>query len=337
MSALRPGTTVLLFFRDFERDRFVKYDRYAQRLARPLYRRLAGKPRVSGFFMWYQLLTAALVDSGFDVRHNDYRLARQHPSYPVGLVGYPELLHGWSLPNPAVLGPALYDHPAQAPTLMDDPRFRSYLVTCDWMYDLFEPVYGDRVATWHAGMVTDDWVDTSTLPKDIDILVYDKVRWNRDRFGPELIEPIQREFARRSLRVETIRYGAYTHEQYQRLLARSKGMLFLCEHETQGMAYQEAMASNVPVLAWDQGYWLDPRRPEYTDQPVRATSVPYFSETCGERFAGIEDFAGALERFLARQAEYRPRDYVREHLSLRGSAARYLAEYAALLPREQPR
>ena len=39
-------------------------------------------------------------------------------------------------------------------------------------------------------------------------------------------------------------------------------MIFLVEHETQGIAYQEAMACDVPILAWDQGNWLDPKRLE---------------------------------------------------------------------------
>jgi hypothetical protein len=47
-------------------------------------------------------------------------------------------------------------------------------------------------------------------------------------------------------------------------------MLFLCEHETRGLAYQEALASNVPILAWDTGFWLDPRRPLYDPNPVPA-------------------------------------------------------------------
>ena len=49
------------------------------------------------------------------MRVNDYALARKHPDHPVGLVGFPLLLDGWSLPNPALLGPALYDHPISLP------------------------------------------------------------------------------------------------------------------------------------------------------------------------------------------------------------------------------
>jgi len=104
-------------------------------------------------------------------------------------------------------------------------------------------------------------------------------------------------------------------------------MIFLSGSETQGMAYQESMASNVPILAWDQGFWLDPNRERWDDNPVAATSVPYFSEQCGERFVGLDDFASALDRFLSRLTLYSPRRYVSEHLSLAESAALYLQAY----------
>jgi glycosyltransferase involved in cell wall biosynthesis len=106
-------------------------------------------------------------------------------------------------------------------------------------------------------------------------------------------------------------------------------MVFLCEHETQGLAYQEALACNVPVLAWDQGYWLDPVRERYSREPVRASSVPYFSDACGERFVDADAFPEALDRFLSHLSTYEPRRYVREHLSLAESARRYLEVYTA--------
>ena len=35
-------------------------------------------------------------------------------------------------------------------------------------------------------------------------------------------------------------------------------MVFLCEHENQDIAYQQALACGVPILAWDRGgYWQD--------------------------------------------------------------------------------
>jgi len=319
---------VLLFYQDYERDTFFRNDRYLKRVVRPLYHAVTRKQKVTGFLVWYRLLAQALRQAGYDVRENDYRFARKHPEYPVGLVGYPSLLDGWNLPNPAVLGPALFDHPAQRPSLMADPRFMSYLVTCHWMGNLFEPVYGaGKCRMWHAGIDTQRWVDTKADAKTVDFLIYDKVRWDHDAYDVNLIQPILRRLRDKGLTYEVIRYKFYDYGAYQALLRRSRAMIFLCEHETQGMGYQECLASNVPILAWDNGYWLDPNRTQYTDAMVPASSVPYFSPECGERFVGIDDLDGALDRFLGGLDTYMPRAYVERELSFDGSAKLYMDAY----------
>jgi hypothetical protein len=94
-------------------------------------------------------------------------------------VGFPAILEGWDLPNPAILGPSLFDR-----------RFRKYLVLASWMHDMFRPVYGDACVPWYAGIDTDEWCDTSDCQKDIDFLIYDKIRWNHDTLAGELLDPI---------------------------------------------------------------------------------------------------------------------------------------------------
>jgi hypothetical protein len=319
--------TVLLFFEDHVTDRWVRGDRHLKRLARRAYHTFTRRQKVTGFQVWYQLLVRALRDAGYDVRTNDYRLARRHPEHPVGVTGYPHIMDGWSLPNPAVLGPGLFDHPKVAPGLMEDPRYRSYIVTCDWMKRMFEPYYGDRCVSWHAGIDLAEWPDTRPLKKPVDVLIYDKIRWERDRYEPGLLEPVRRHLESRGLKVEYVRYKFYDHATYRDLLRRSRSMLFLCEHETQGMAYQEALASNVPVLAWDNGFWQDPERLRYEAGPVPVTSVPYFSEECGERFGDIGEFEEVFERFWSRLDSYEPRAYVARELSFAGSAELYMKCY----------
>jgi hypothetical protein len=211
---------------------------------------------------------------------------------------------------------------------MDNPRMRSYIAFSPWMKDLFSRVYDrDRIDLWFGGIDVDLWADTQESHKDTDFLIYDKIRWNRDTLVPALLDPILAGLDARGKSYRVIRYGRYTHQMYRRELSRSRAMIFVCEHETQGMAYQEALASNVPVLAWDQGYWLDPNRPCWEDAPVKATSVPYFGDACGERFTGAGDFPPALTRFLERLPHYTPRAWIAQHLSLVRSAELYLRAY----------
>ena len=106
-------------------------------------------------------------------------------------------------------------------------------------------------------------------------------------------------------------------------------MVFLCEHETQGMAYQEAMSSGLPILAWDPGTWLDPNSARFSDQPIPACSVPFFDERCGERFKDESELEAAFTRFWQKRAEYAPRAYVKDQLSFAGSARAYLGHLAA--------
>lgn len=328
---LQSRRTLLLFFHEFESDKFIPYDRYLKRIVRPVYNRLHSKQKKTGFGVWFERLTKSLQLRGYFVSVNDYRSARAHPWYPVGLVGYPNVLEHWDLPNPAVLGPGMFDHPMLAPHLMADRRFRYYIITCDWMYRLFYPFYGETLVMWQAGIDLNDWPDTSSSAKDIDFLIYDKLRWDRDERSRELLYPIEQTLHEYGFRTHLIRYKQYDHAQFKKLLARSRAMVFLCEHESQGMAYQEALASNVPVLAWDNGYWLDPRWKQLGQAMVPASSVPQFSDECGSRFTNIHEFEPALKTFMDRLPTFCPRRFVAERLNMTTSADIYTKLYFSLL------
>ena len=109
-------------------------------------------------------------------------------------------------------------------------------------------------------------------------------------------------------------------------------MIFLCEHESQGLAYQECMSCDVPIIAWDQGWCLDPDRFRWGMPEIPATSVPYFNATCGERFTSIEEFDVQLELFLERLRlkEYQPRDYILENLTLERCSGKFLDFFSML-------
>lgn len=311
---LEKDKKVLLFYKE------SKYDfdmRYPQRT-------------VSGFYSWYLRLIECLRREGYEVHLNDFDLAIQHPNYPIGIVGHPHILENWSLPNPAILGPSMYDHPKLNPNLMRDKRYEYYLVTCEWFRKLFIPFYGTRCVLWYAGVETDVWVDTKGHPKETDFLIYDKIRWNREKDIQALLKPIIEFLTKRGFSYRVLRYGNYSHTRYKELLNKSRAMIFLCEHETQGMAYQEALSSNLPILAWDPGFWSDPQSKLFEADPVPATSVPYFSSECGERFKNTEEFYKVFDKFLERFGIYKPRDYIEENLSLKGSVEIYMRYYSEM-------
>ena len=324
--------TVLLFYREHEADKFIRGDRYLKRLLRPAYNLLHTRQKKSGFAVSFELLCRALRASGCHVRINDYRFAKAHPDYPVGIVGSRQILKDWQLRNPALLGPSLYDHPGLAPDLLDDPRFKKYLVLADWTYDVFFPYYGEHCVKWFAGIDVAEWPDLSKREKQFDFLIYDKIRWDHDELQSTLIDPILRTLDARRLTYKSLRYKFHDHAAYRRMLAGARALIFLCEHETQGLAYQEALASGVPILAWDNGYWLDPLWRRFGERPPAASSVPFFSAECGERFTSVTDFAQALERFEARREAFDPRNFVQRNLTPEKSAQIYREAYFAMMP-----
>jgi glycosyltransferase involved in cell wall biosynthesis len=195
------------------------------------------------------------------------------------------------------------------------------------MRKMLEPHYGDKVLAWPVGINTEQWAPVPLECKDIDILLYDKVRWEHDRYENELIAPIKSCLEQRGLKIAVIPYGSYLEEEFHSLLARSRAMVFLCEHETQGIAYQQALSCEVPILAWDRGgFWQDPSYFPHKVKFTPVSSVPYWDDRCGVKFKDISEFPTKLEEFLdkLKAQSLAPRDYILENLTLEKCAQQYI-------------
>ncbi|MES2377406.1 MAG: glycosyltransferase family 1 protein [Bacteroidota bacterium] len=311
-----------IFYSEPDPDRWVKFDRYPRRLIRRLVR---GKTRPGGVAMVAINLMKGLDKLGVPYRLNNYRYIRQHPDEVACVVGKPHVLFEQEWKNPIVFGAAIYSHPVNCPNLLTKyPNIKRILVPGEWMRQMFEPYYGDTVLAWPTGIDTDKW-KPATGNKNIDFLIYDKVRWEHDRYNDELITPIIKTLDSKKLSHLYIKYGSYTPTELKDKVSKCKAVIFLCEHETQGLAYQQILATNTPILAWDRGgYWQDP---DYYPERVKygpVSSVPYWDERCGSKFTEVDDFAANLTAFLNRLNMFKPRDYILENLTLEKCAEEYL-------------
>lgn len=314
---------ICIFFREQQSDRWFKGDHVWRAKVRRIIR---GPDPIGGIKTVYLNLLRGLDKLGVSYVTN-IPYSEIQPSDLVGVIGVGDhCLDGYDKPNPILAGVAVAEHPMEWPTLFDDYPVARYVVHCDWVKAMYERHYGPRISTWAVGIDTDRWAPVPASAKTVDFLIYDKVRWDYDRVHRALVDPIVDVLKKRGLSFETIRYGSYKPEEFRAALSRAKAMLFLCEHETQGLAYQQAMSCNVPILAWNPGVWLDPWRFRHGEGHVPATSVPFFDERCGGTFLGAPDFDGALGHFLERtgSGKFKPRDYVLENLTLEGCARNYI-------------
>jgi glycosyltransferase involved in cell wall biosynthesis len=317
--------TLNIFYEEPEPDRWLPFDRYPRKLIRRIVR---GKNRPGGQMMIALNLMAGLQKLGYNYRFNDYRYLRSNPQELACVIGKPHIIFEKKITrNPILFGAAVFSHPVDCPALFTEyPNVKKILVPGDWIKEMFAPYYGNRVLAWPVGIDTEKW-RPEAKHKDIDCLIYDKVLWQYELFENELIWPVLSHLKNMGLKTEVIRYGKYKSDQYLEKLQRTKFMIFLCPHETQGLAYQEALSCDVPILAWDQGgFWPDPSYyPEKVKfQPV--SSVPYWDERCGMKFKDFNEFYNKIDDFLTRLAENRfePRSYILEHLTLEKCAQKYL-------------
>ncbi len=313
----------LYFVRPLEKDRWIHGDRYL----RPIIRRLIrGKPKIGGVERVFINLCHGLdnlrvpyeVNLPFHLLKSDDR---------VGVLGVGKhCLEGYTQPNPIVAGIGLMTHPTEWLNICDNYPIAKYLQHSEWANNVYKTYFGDKCHIWPVGIDTQKWQPRNQQPKTVDFLIYDKIMWNYDKSSYDILIPIRNFLNQKGLTFTELRYGFYKPEQYQKALTSVKAMIFLCEHESQGLAYQECLSSDVPILAWDQGKCLDPHRFNWGMPNIPATSVPYWDNRCGVKFTGIEEFPTKLEEFLDRlsQNQFAPRDYILENLTLEKCAQKYL-------------
>jgi glycosyltransferase involved in cell wall biosynthesis len=313
----------LYYIREPERDRWLPGDRYI----RPSIRRLVrGVSRPGGVDKVFINLRLGLNKLGIQYEVNlPFKQLRKGDR--VGILGRGlSCLNGYDRSNPIVAGIGLMTHPSEWPDLCQQYPVVKYLQHSHWANDVYKPYFGERCTIWPVGIDTDFWQPAPQESKSVDFLIYNKIRWDYDQRVADLLTPIRQLLTQQGLSFEELRYGSYKQEDYQKALNHCRAMIFLCEHESQGIAYQECLSSGVPILAWDQGQCLDPNRFTWGMPHISATSVPFFDEHCGVKFKDMGEFPTKLEEFLDKlnSQQFAPRDYILENLTLEKCAQHYI-------------
>jgi hypothetical protein len=313
-----------LFYEEPDEDRWLPFDRIPRRIVRHV---LRGEPEIGGHQRVSLNLRAGLERLGVPYRFNDYDYARRNPQELACVIGKAHVLDKIEWKNPILFGAAVFSHPLDDPHLFERLPVRKILLPGAWMKAMWQPYWDEPIGVWPVGIDTDRWQPRAVADKPFDVLLYDKVRWDHERYESSLIEPIRGKLRQAGRSFREIRYGAYREVDFEAALAECRTMVFLCEHETQGIAYQQALAAGVPILAWDRGgYWQDPAYfPDKVKfQPV--SSVPYWDERCGRTFASIEEFDAAWPRFWDefQSGRHDPRAYILDNLTLEQCAQNYL-------------
>ena len=200
-------------------------------------------------------------------------------------------------------------------------RSTLYAVAGPWVKKLWLELGFSQcpIKVWPVGIDTEVFYpskhnDTIDLAKNPRVMVYHKRR--------SLSELHEIHNLLNTLKINhfTVPYGAYTEKEYLDALHSSSIIIWHGCSETQGIAFQEAMSCNIPIIVCDATSFSQskhPRLPYSTklDQ-FHVTSAPYFSEICGIKINSIGQLKEAILRMLDTITDFNPRTFVQQNLSL---------------------
>ncbi|MCL5666528.1 MAG: hypothetical protein M1383_02050 [Patescibacteria group bacterium] len=210
-----------------------------------------------------------------------------------------------------VAGPNIAVSPNSSGGILKDQAVDQIVVPSEWVREFYikeAPTISSKIKVWAAGVALPD---LKPEPKIFDFLIYNKIGKN------PLAENICQYVNGKGYSSNVLTYGKFARQNYFQMLQQARYAIYLSDSESQGLALFEAWAFNVPVFAWDKGYF------EYAGKRFPAkVGVPYLSEKTGIAFKDFPEFEKKLDSFL--KAEFAPREWIKSNAGLKMAAEKFL-------------
>ena len=155
--------------------------------------------------------------------------------------------------------------------------------------------------------------------KEFDCIIYFKQR------DPKILKFVLKILRLKKLSYCIVIYGNYKENEYVELLHKSKFMLVIDRHESQGFALQEAMSCNIPLLVLDvknvyeifefKNFLGKNYFDQYKPLKLCATSVPYWSHECGLKTYNVFELFKLIDEILEKLHLFQPRKFILDNLS----------------------
>ena len=227
-----------------------------------------------------------------------------------------------------IIGPNLFIRPRNIPSDLDISK-AVFICPSKWATSFWTDFGFNSCVTdcWPTGIDTEQY-KPSTIKKDI-VLLYFKQR-NIDE-----LQKVEHVLKSKNILYEVISYGSYKENEYRRLLAKSKYIIWLGRHETQGIALEEALATNIPMIVCEVttlGHWAPSNKEktffnEEDNAYTKARVAEYFDNRCGIKINKLESLSEAIEIMEKNINTFSPRAYILENLSLEKQARDFIYLY----------
>jgi hypothetical protein len=225
--------------------------------------------------------------------------------------------------NKILAGPNLVEFPLDAGGLLEHPLVDFCLTPSQWVNHVYEkeaPTLVGRCVAWPAGVDANYWSPTMDVRLRDSIIVFDKTAHDQSSgqakaLARECIESIER----CGLPFEHLAYGTFSRDSYQAALRKSRLLIGFSASESQGIAWAEAWACDVPTLI------LRNDETTYRGRSMGSSSAPYLGPETGAFFSDLDSMLRMADEQLDRDGlDYAPREWVLSHMTDEVSARHLL-------------
>lgn len=158
------------------------------------------------------------------------------------------------------------------------------------------------------GVDTDRFKDSKSITERNKVLVYYKHR------HPDDLNTVLSFLQSMKIEYRLFSYTQnYSEEDFRTYLQECKYAIWVGCSESQGFALEETLSCNVPILVWNVFSLTQEYGQNYPHYD--ATTIPYWSEECGEYFYNAEELKPAYNLFISKLHQYSPRNYILNNLS----------------------
>lgn len=213
------------------------------------------------------------------------------------------------------------DHPIHA-YQYDSSRF-FYNTLSNWnstIFKTFAPTLSLTVITCPFGIDFESILPVPALRFRSKILIYFKNR------NPIHLSIIANFLKSKDIAYEIFCYGSYSDSEFKKKLRETLFVIWIGSHESQGFAFQETQASNVPILLWNvqsmydefNGYCIY-QHYKSSSNLLLATTANCWSDECGIQFYHEHEISTAFDLMNTKLESFTPRSYVESRISLKES------------------
>ena len=226
-----------------------------------------------------------------------------------------------------ITGPNIFNLPMDIPNNIDISR-TVYIQPSEWAKELFLDCDFNKCKLdfWPVGIDTDEFKPLN-LKKEF-ILIYFKIRdkESEEKLLEKELKQIENVLKNKKLDYRIIKYSSYKEEDFKNLLNKSRYIIWLGMLETQGIAFEEALATNIPVLVCDFNSHFTCIK-NRQDKYYKVTNAPYFSDASGLKIKNLSELERAINFMENNLSGFNPRKYILKNLSLEKQAKELILLY----------